>query len=400
MLAGKKILLAVCGSIAAYKTAFFVRLLVKSGAEVRVVMTHSATDFIAPLTLSTLSKNPVHLDFYDKNTGQWENHVELGLWADLVVIAPASANTLAKLAHGICDNLLTATYLSARCPVMIAPAMDLDMYRHAATCANIETLRTYGNKIIEARDGELASGLSGIGRMAEPEELLEIVARHFQTTGILDGKHVMITSGPTHEPMDAVRFIGNHSSGKMGKALALACAQSGATVTFISGPTANLPEHSAIHVIQVTTALEMFEAAKQTFPSSDIGIFAAAVADYRPKERSDKKKKRDGSNFTIELVENPDIALEMGKQKTHHQLTVGFALESHQEEEFAREKLKKKNFDLVVMNSLQDKGAGFAHDTNKITVYDTANNAFPFELKTKEAVARDILNLIVRKLNA
>ncbi|MFY0685548.1 MAG: bifunctional phosphopantothenoylcysteine decarboxylase/phosphopantothenate--cysteine ligase CoaBC [Cyclobacteriaceae bacterium] len=395
MLAGKKILLAVSGSIAAYKTAFFVRLLVKEGAEVKVIMTESAKAFIGPITLSTLSKNPVYSTFEKGNNGEWTNHVELGLWADLMIVAPATANTIAKMANGICDNLLIATYLSARCLVMIAPAMDLDMYEHISTQQNLEKLSASGNVIIEAQDGELASGLSGVGRMEEPEQLIKSIAHHFRTSK-LNEKIALITSGPTYEPVDAVRFIGNHSSGKMGRAIALELANRGMKVHFITGPTAHLPKHPLISILSVQTADEMFETAKKHHKSAEICVFAAAVADYKPADPSDKKHKRNGEKLKIDLIENPDIAKELGHQKVANQIHVGFALETHDEEAHAKEKLNKKNFDLIVLNSLRSNGAGFAHNTNKVTIYDH-NKKHEFELKSKELVAKDIADLLEEK---
>ncbi len=398
MLKGKKVILAVCGSIAAYKTAFFVRLLRKSGAEVKVIMTRSAIDFITPLTLSTLSKNPVYTKFFEKESGEWTSHVELGLWADVMVIAPASANTIAKLANGLCDNLLTATYLSARCDVMIAPAMDLDMYGHETTTQNIATLAENGDIIIESRDGELASGLSGEGRMAEPEELMLELEDYFAVKESLKEKNVLITSGPTLEPIDAVRFIGNHSSGKMGNALAMECAKRGATVHLVSGPVHQLPNHPNISVSKVNTAEEMLEEARKHHQKSDIAIFAAAVSDYRSKNISTEKFKRDGKSIVLELLENPDIAMELGKMKKSGQVHLGFALETNKDESKPLAKLKKKNFDLIVLNSLDDANAGFTHATNKITIFDKENNRYPFELKDKREVARDILSLVVERI--
>ncbi len=399
MLSGKKVLLAVSGSIAGYKAAFFVRLLVKAGCEVRVIMTESAKDFITPLTLSTLSKNPVHSAFFDKGTGAWDNHVELGLWADALIVAPASANTIAKMANGICDNLLLATYLSAKCPVFFAPAMDLDMHLHASTRSNIEKLVSYGNRLIEARDGELASGLKGVGRMAEPEDLLAELQDFFSKKASLKGKTVLITSGPTHERIDAVRFIGNSSSGKMGFHLATECAQRGAEVKFISGPVQHYPDHPNIDVIKVKTAEGMLEYSQKHYGSSDITIFSAAVSDYRPKTSQSNKMKRNGQALNIELVENPDIAMELGKIKAENQINVGFALETDEEEINAQKKLIKKNFDLVVLNSLRDEGAGFTHDTNKIAIFDRHNNRMAFELKSKKEVASDVVDAIEKELH-
>lgn len=398
MLAGKKILLAVSGSIAAYKTAFFVRLLIKQGAEVKVVMTESAKNFITPLTLATLSKNPVLSSFYKNDSGEWNNHVELGLWSDLMIVAPASANTIAKMATGVCDNLVLATYLSARCPVWVAPAMDLDMYKHPTTQANLKTLENQGCRIISAKEGELASGLDGVGRMAEPEEMTEILLDHFSKSQNLSKKKVLITSGPTHEPIDAVRFIGNHSSGKMGKELALEAAENGAEVVMISGPVSDYPNHPGIEIIKVKTAQEMHDHAIQHFEECNIAIFAAAVSDFRPKEVSDKKRKREEGEFKVELTENPDIAKELGKLKRADQFTVGFALETHNEESYAQKKLAAKNFDLIVLNSMNDTGAGFAHDTNKITIFDKNNESYPFQLKSKKEVARDVISFVIQKI--
>lgn len=395
MLAGKKILLAVCGSIAAYKTAFFVRLLVKEGAEVKVIMTESAKDFITPLTLATLSKNPVHSEYFDNKSGEWHNHVELGLWADLMLVAPLSANTLGKMANGICDNLLLATYLSAKCPVMVAPAMDLDMYQHPTTQENLKKLESFGNLVIEARDGELASGLSGQGRMAEPEELLEIVKKKLSNTEALKGKRVLITSGPTFEAIDPVRFIGNHSSGKMGSALAKAFQEAGAETIMVSGPATYFP--SSGEVIKVNSASEMLEQTEKHHDHSDIVVFSAAVSDYRPESPAKEKIKKKENSLQINLVKNPDIAAELGKKKKH-QFHVGFALETTNEEVNAKEKLEKKNFDLIVLNSLNDKGAGFQQDTNKVTFFDKNNNRQKFELKSKTAVAHDIVDQVIKNL--
>ncbi|MEM9325582.1 MAG: bifunctional phosphopantothenoylcysteine decarboxylase/phosphopantothenate--cysteine ligase CoaBC [Bacteroidota bacterium] len=400
MLQGKKILLAVSGSIAAYKTAFFIRLLVKEGAEVRVLMTKSAKDFITPLTLATLSKHKVYSDFFDPATGLWDSHVALGLWADAMVIAPASANTLAKMAQGAADNLVIATYLSARCPVFFAPAMDLDMHLHQATQKNLEVLQSYGNHLIAAEEGELASGLQGVGRMAEPETIVESLRSFWIDTSPLTGKRVLITSGPTYEKIDAVRFIGNHSSGRMGTALATQCAAQGAEVIFIAGPSDYLPSGASISIIRVESADEMYQAVREHFELSDIAIFAAAVSDYKPASRFDKKLKRNGHEMTIELVENKDIAAEMGRQKKKGQITVGFALETDDEVENAQKKLKNKNLDMVVLNSLNDDGAGFSEPTNKVSLFFKDNMREDFELKSKDAVASDIVNAITKKLNA
>lgn len=395
MLNGKKILIGVCGSIAAYKSAFLVRLLVKEGAEVQVIQTPSSIDFITPLTLSTLSKRPVYSGFTKSQHGEWVNHVDLGLWADLMVIAPLSASTLAKLATGLSDNLLTATYLSARCPVMLAPAMDLDMYQHPTTIANMTIVRNHGCHVVDAEDGELASGLSGVGRMAEPEHILESIRRYFDSKKPLVGKRVLITSGPTHEPLDPVRFIGNHSTGKMGVALAEAAQQMGAEVTLISGPSSHLPKKPGIKLTQVQTADEMYEACSQVFDSADIAIFAAAVADYKPATKAAQKIKKDGDVLEIQFIKNKDIALEMGKKKRAGQITVGFALETENEAVNATAKLHRKNFDLLVLNSLNDEGAGFAHNTNKISIFSKSNIRRDFELKSKAEVAQDILDSII-----
>ncbi|MEQ9465839.1 MAG: bifunctional phosphopantothenoylcysteine decarboxylase/phosphopantothenate--cysteine ligase CoaBC [Ekhidna sp.] len=395
MLAGKKILLAVCGSIAAYKAAFFVRLLKKEGAEVKVIMTNSAKDFITPLTLATLSKNPVYSEYFDEKSGEWHNHVELGMWADLMLIAPLSANTLGKIANGICDNLLLATYLSAKCPVMVAPAMDLDMYQHPSTQENLKKLQSFGNEVIEARDGELASGLSGQGRMAEPEELLEIVKKKFANSEALKGKRVLITSGPTFEAIDPVRFIGNHSSGKMGTAIANAFRSAGAEFTMISGPADYFPNQGK--VIKVQSAQEMLNEAEKHHAEADIVVFSAAVSDYRPKEPAKEKIKKNDDSLHLELVKNPDIAATLGGKKTK-QYHVGFALETTNEAVNAKEKLQKKNFDLIVLNSLNDEGAGFQQDTNKVTFFDRNNNEQKFELKSKADVAQDIVDYVIKNL--
>lgn len=396
MLEGKKIVLGVCGSIAAYKSALITRLLVKSGAEVQVIMTSEARKFITPLTLATLSKRPVLSEFSNTDDGTWHNHVELGLWADLMVIAPASANTLAKMANGLCDSLLLATYLSARCPVMFAPAMDLDMYRHPSTLANIKKLQGFGNLLIEAEDGELASGLHGVGRLAEPEHIVAAIENCLSEGERLAGKKVLITAGPTHEPIDPVRFVGNHSTGKMGFALAEAFASMGAEVEVVSGPGTASTSNNRIKVVRVGSAVEMLEAAEASFNSADIVVFAAAVADYRPDNPAAEKIKKSDDTLTLQLVKNPDIAATLGKRKKK-QFTVGFALETTNELEHAKEKLHKKNFDVIVLNSLKDAGAGFAHDTNKITILD-ASGAKSFDLKSKQEVAYDIAEVVCKKM--
>lgn len=400
MLAGKNILLAVTGSIAAYKCALLVRLLVKLGANVKVVMTSAATDFITPLTLSTLSKNPVLTQYADEN-GNWNSHVELGLWADVMLVAPASANTLAKMAHGQSDNLLTATYLSARCPVVVSPAMDLDMYQHPATLANIEKLKSFGNLIIPANHGELASGLVGEGRMAEPEEIVRFLQEQvfFEQQDIFKGKKVLITAGPTIEPIDPVRYISNHSTGKMGFALAQQFIRLGAAVTLIKGPTLQQPIfNGAVNIIEVGTAAEMFDATTHEFVGQDITIMAAAVADYTPSEVAPSKIKKDGQALELHLVKTRDILAELGRQKQKGQLLVGFALETNDEEKHALEKLKKKNLDLIVLNSLRDSGAGFGHDTNQVTLLNNKGEKKQFQLKSKTEVALDIIQAITKQL--
>jgi len=397
MLEGKNILVGVTASIAAYKAAIFVRLLVKAGAEVQVVMTEAAKEFITPLTLATLSKQPVLSTFTDGDEGEWNNHVELGLWADAMIIAPASANTLGKMANGLCDNLLLAAYLSARCPVFVAPAMDLDMYQHPAVQDNLKRLASFGNHIIDAEDGELASGLSGLGRLAEPEHLIEALEDFFESKKKLSGKKVLITAGPTYEAIDPVRFIGNHSSGKMGYALAEKARDAGATVTLVSGPS-HLPAPKGVHVIKVSSGKEMYEAAKTHYDETDISLFAAAVADYAPRSVADQKIKKAGDSLTIDLEKTIDIAQTLGEIKTKEQFNVGFALETEHEIAHAKAKLVKKNFDLIVLNSLNNSGAGFGHETNKVTLIDKANNLQEFELKSKRAVAQDIIDAISEKI--
>lgn len=398
MLNGKKILLGVTGSIAAYKATVLTRLLVKEGAQVKVIMSPAAHDFITPLTLSTLSKNPVLTEFIKDNSGQWNNHVELGLWADVMLIAPASANTLAKMATGQCDNLLLAVYLSARCPVFVAPAMDLDMLVHGSTKNNFQTLRSYGNHFIEPAHGELASGLVGNGRMAEPEEIVEHLRKHF-SEGKLAGKKTLITAGPTYEAIDPVRFIGNHSSGKMGFAIAERLAAEGANVTLVTGPTQQHTTNTNIHVIRVTSAEEMYTACSSIFPSSDITVLSAAVADYKPVHKADQKIKKKEDTLVLELTKTKDIAASLGKLKQPGQVLVGFALETEQEQANALKKLESKNFDLIVLNSLNDTGAGFGFDTNKITIIDRNQQVQKFELKSKNEVAADIVKAIIQKLD-
>lgn len=396
-LKGKKILLGISGSIAAYKSALLVRLLVKAEAEVRVVMTQSATEFITPLTLSTLSKNPVLTSFTKNETGEWNNHVELGLWADLVIMAPATAKTLSKCASGHCDDLLTAIYLSARCPVFFAPAMDVDMFSHPSTQHNIQKLISYGNFFISPEHGELASGLIGDGRLAEPENILKILGDHFAKRPVAVSKRVLITAGPTVEPIDPVRFISNRSSGKMGYAIAEAFAAAGAQVTLISGPTHLKTSNHNIHTIAVETAGQMFNAAQDNFDANDLIIFAAAVADYTPRHVAEQKIKKQGDSMTLDLSKTTDIAGTLGGMKKPGQLTIGFALETENELSHAQDKLARKNFDYIVLNSLNDPGAGFAHDTNKITVIDKDKNVRHFDLKSKDEVAQDILNIVIAK---
>ncbi len=391
-LKGKKILLGVTGSIAAYKAAFLTRLLVKAGAEVKVLMTEAATQFISKLSLSTLSKNPVYTQV--AGAEGWNNHVELGLWADAMVVAPLTATTMSKMAHGICDNMIVAAYLSARCPVFFAPAMDVDMWHHPASQENVERLQQFGNHLIPVGHGELASGLTGAGRMAEPAQIVELLQGHFKQAQSLHGKTILITAGPTFEPIDPVRFIGNRSSGKMGIAIAHAAAERGATVHLILGPSKLRAKHPLIKLHSVQTALEMYQQSTELFPQADIGIMAAAVADYRPKVMADQKIKKSGEEMTIELVKNPDIAATLGASKNAQQLLVGFALETNNAMENAQQKLIKKNLDFIVLNSLQDPGAGFNHDTNKITIIDRDNKRSEFELKSKALVAEDILDEI------
>lgn len=395
---GKKIILGITGSIAAYKAALLVRELVKKGAEVKVIMTKSATEFITPLTLSTLSNHKVYTDFTDGQNQIWNSHVELGLWADCLLIAPASANTLGKLANGLCDNILSATYLSARCPVVICPAMDLDMYQHPSVLNNLEKLKEYGDHIIDATHGELASGLIGKGRMAEPENIvkeLELILNEFKP---LKNKKVLITSGPTREPIDPVRFISNHSSGKMGQAIAEQAVLWGAQVVFVTGPTLHLPHLTNTKTIHVTSADEMYDAVYANFDNADIIIYAAAVADYTPVDVSSVKIKKKEETFSIALTKTKDIAYEIGQLKREGQIMVGFALETNDELENAKKKLKTKNLDFIVLNSLNDKGSGFGHDTNKITILDKKDKIEFFELKSKQDVAKDILESIIEIL--
>ncbi|MDH5036385.1 bifunctional phosphopantothenoylcysteine decarboxylase/phosphopantothenate--cysteine ligase CoaBC [Chryseobacterium cucumeris] len=395
---GKKILIAVSGGIAAYKIHFLIRDFVKKGAEVQVIMTPDAENFVTKLSLSTLSKKSVYSDFYSDN-GTWNSHVEMALWADVMIVAPCTANTLSKMVHGMCDNLVIATYMSAKCPVFIAPAMDLDMYAHPSTKKNLELAESFGHIIIPAENGELASGLIGQGRMAEPATIFNTV-EHYLSSDIqsrsLEGKTVLITAGPTYEAIDPVRFIGNHSSGKMGFSLAEEASKRGAKVILISGPSFQIINDPNIELYKVTSAKEMLAKVFEFYESVDIGIASAAVADYAPKEVAKEKIKKNDENLTIELVKNPDILKTMGEKKTH-QFLVGFALETQNEEENAKGKLEKKNLDMIVLNSLRDEGAGFKNDTNKIKIF-TKTEKKEFNLKSKDEVAKDILNFVEAQL--
>ncbi len=391
-LQGKKIILGVCGSIAAYKSAFLTRLLIKSGAEVKVLMTEAATEFITPLTLSTLSNNVVFSSVQSEEG--WNNHVELGLWADVMVIAPITATTLGKIANGICDNIIAAVYLSARCPVFFAPAMDLDMWHHPSTRQNVQRLKSYGNHLIPVGYGELASGLVGDGRMAEPEAIVDLLVQYFKQQQDLMDKKILVTAGPTYEAIDPVRFIGNRSSGKMGTYIAQILANRGATVELILGPSTLKIEHSNIRVTNVGNAQEMYEAAIRLFPLMDGAIMAAAVADYRPKVIADEKIKKSNDNLVIELEKTPDIAASLGEVKRSEQFLVGFALETNNELSNAQSKLRRKNLDMIVLNSLKDEGAGFEVDTNKVTFLYQNDTTKAFELKSKRDVAVDIVNEI------
>ncbi|MFY0629340.1 MAG: bifunctional phosphopantothenoylcysteine decarboxylase/phosphopantothenate--cysteine ligase CoaBC [Flavobacteriaceae bacterium] len=401
ILGGKKILLGITAGIAAYKTANLVRLFIKSGAEVQVVMTPASKDFITPLTLSTLSKNPVHSTFYEKEEENelWNNHVELGLWADFMIVAPATANTLSKMSNGVCDNLLLATYLSAKCPVYFAPAMDLDMYKHPSTLESLKKLQEFGNTMIPVASGELASGLVGEGRMAEPEDIVAFIEKDVLSKLPLKGKKILVTAGPTYEAIDPVRFIGNHSSGKMGFAIAKSAAKLGAEVFLIAGPSAEKMNHSLVRRIDVISAEEMYRASHQYFSDCDVAILSAAVADYKPKNSAEEKIKKKDTSLEISLAPTKDILASLGEIK-ENQFLVGFALETNNELENAISKLKRKNLDAIVLNSLQDKGAGFATDTNKVTFIDKSEHQVPFELKSKTDVADDILNEILKRIHA
>ena len=397
VLKGKKILLGISGGIAAYKTASLVRLFIKAGANVQVIMTPASKDFVTPLTLSTLSKNPVFSSFYDENdeNAQWNNHVELGLWADFMVIAPATANTLSKMTTGNCDNLLIATYLSAKCPVYYAPAMDLDMYKHQSTIVSFDALKSFGNTIIPAEIGELASGLSGEGRMAEPENIVAFIEADIESKLPLKNKKILVTAGPTYEAIDPVRFIGNHSSGKMGFDIANCAADLGAEVILVSGPSHCKVQNNTIKLISIVSAQQMFDVCHKYFNEVDVAIAAAAVADYRPKVVATQKIKKNESSFSIELEKTKDILASLGQIKKN-QFLIGFALETENEIENAKLKIQKKNLDLIVLNSLQDEGAGFGKPTNKVTIIDNKFNIEPLELKSKEQVATDIINKVIQ----
>lgn len=397
MLQGKKILLGVTGSIAAYKMTILTRLLVKAGADVKIVMTPAAKDFVTPLSLSTLSRNPVLTGLTENDS--WANHVMLGRWADIMLIAPLSCNSLAKMANGICDNLLMAVYLSATCPVVVAPAMDEDMWHHPSTADNLQKIRSYGNAVIPVENGELASGLVGEGRMAEPESIVSWLTDFFLRKNELAGKKVLITAGPTYEPLDPVRFIGNHSSGKMGAAIAAEMKNRGAEVTVVAGPV-SISFSEGIRLVRVGSASEMFDACMAVFPETDIAVMSAAVADYTPVQMASQKIKKTDGAFTVTLTKTKDILKHLGQTKRNGQFLVGFALETNNEKEYALQKLQTKNADMIVLNSLNDAGAGFGHDTNKITIFDRQGNVFPFETKSKREVAIDIVNTIIQQLHA
>ena len=392
MLKGKHIILGITGSIAAYKAAYIIRALVKKGAEVQVVITPAGKEFITPITLSALSSNPVISDFFSNRDGTWHSHVDLGLWADAMLVAPATASTIGKMANGIADNMLVTTYLSCKAPVFIAPAMDLDMFAHPTTQQNLERLRSFGNHIIEPAEGELASHLVGKGRMEEPDKIIAVLEAFFAQSMLLNNKKILITAGPTYEKIDPVRFIGNYSSGKMGYALAEACAACGAKVTLISGPVSLTARHPAIRCIRIESAHEMYQTAMQEFPSADAAILCAAVADYRPEIQSTEKIKREESgDITLHLVPNPDIAASLGAIKKPNQIVAGFALETNDELHHATDKLKRKNLDFIVLNSLKDKGAGFQCDTNKVSILDKQGTLKTYPLKSKQEVAADIV---------
>jgi phosphopantothenoylcysteine decarboxylase/phosphopantothenate--cysteine ligase len=397
-LKGKNILLGITGSIAAYKAAILVRYLVREGAEVQVVMTKLAKEFITPLTMATLSKRPILVEFFDPENGQWNSHVDLGQWADLYLVAPITANSLGKMANGIADNLLITSYMSAKCPVMLAPAMDLDMFRHPANTKNIEILKSYGNIIIEPASGELASGLIGKGRMADPEIILKRIIDFFSQKKKLSNKKVVVTAGPTYEAIDPVRFIGNHSSGKMGFAIAEEIANNGAEVILIAGPNKLAVNNTNITKIDVTSAKQMYEASIKYFKNADIAVLTAAVSDFKPKQQFSEKVKRGKDNLNIELEPTKDIAAILGKMKTKKQILIGFALETQNEVENAKKKINNKNLDFIVLNSLKDKGAGFGVDTNKISIITNKGNCKNYDLKSKIEVATDIVNELIETL--
>jgi len=396
---GKKILLGVTGSIAVYKSVELVRLLTKAGATVKVIMTDAAKEFVTPLTFGAISKNEVFSSFSDQNIGTWHNHVELGLWADLLLIAPCTANQIAKMANGICDNLLSAVYLSAKCQTIIAPAMDLDMYLHPTVKENLSKISTYGNQIIDSTEGELASGLVGKGRMEEPEKILNVIIEYFNPKSDFSGYKILITAGPTYEKIDPVRFIGNHSSGKMGSAIALEFANRGTIVELVLGPSSLVIEHPNIKITKVQTADEMYAECLKYHSESNICVFTAAVADYKVKNIADQKIKKSDQTFNLELEKNVDIAFELGKLKSKKQFHIGFALETEKEIEHALQKLNKKKFNFVVLNSTNDKNATFGFDTNKISILDDKNNQTFFELKSKQDVAKDIVDYTLKCLD-
>lgn len=398
MLEGKRIVLGITGGIAAYKIAMLIRILKKNGAEVKCILTPASSDFIAPLTVATLSENPAYQQFWNKDNGVWTNHVDLGAWGDLMVIAPLTANTLAKLATGKCDNLLTATYLSAKCPVMVAPAMDLDMYAHETTTENLKRLASQGVEIIPAESGFLASGLEGKGRMAEPETIFDSIADFFAHQHSLKGQKILITAGPTYESIDPVRFIGNHSTGKMGFSLAEEAVKRGAEVILITGPTHCSIEHPNLQRIDILSAQELMAAVNDHFSSCSGGIFSAAVSDYRPAQKADQKIKKSDDELSIRMVKNPDVLFTAGQNKSDEQWLVGFALETQNAIVNAKGKLQKKNLDLIVVNTLEDEGAGFGHDTNKITLLDKNNNSINFELTTKKEAAANILSYVTEHI--
>ncbi len=397
MLPGKKIILGITGSIAAYKAIILTRLLIKAGAEVKVIMTPSAKDFVSALTLSTLSKNEVLIDLFNQTS--WSNHVNLGRWADVMLISPLSCNSLAKMANGFCDNLLLAVYLSATCPVIVAPAMDEDMWHHHATKLNIDKIKSFGNNILPVENGELASGLYGDGRMAEPEHILQYLQHFFLSSRELLGKKILVTAGPTYEALDPVRFIGNHSSGKMGVAIAEEFAARGGDVTLVLGPS-SIEVSKKIHTIRVTSAQEMCDACITNFSNAEITVMAAAVADYKPEDFSSKKIKKKEDFFALSLTKTNDILNQLGNSKNKNQIVVGFALETNNEKANAISKLERKNIDLIVLNSLKDEGAGFGTDTNKVTIFDRKGNEFYFEIKSKKLIAIDIINTILEYRNA